>query len=443
MSLKRTLQQRAGEIFEVFKLAWPMMISMLSMTMMGITDAIFVGFLGTTQLAAVGLATIYFNLLNALCLGTLGGVKVLVAQATGGSDRAQAHAMIWAGCYVSLPMGLGTWAAALWAPEVLTFMGASSPVEGFASEYLLWRALGATPWYIFSALKNGAEGSGDVRSPMRVSLIANGVNVLLDLVLIFGLGPIPALGLKGAAWATTISCALSALMMVYISWSSGLGHARLGLSAISSMLAIGFPMGCRWALDKLGLLILSSMVIRFGEEALAVHHLVLQLISVSFRPGQGVAEATCVLVGQQVGAGRLAATTGTLRSALILGVSMMGGMGALFWCFPAVWLRLFQADPDVLVLGAQILQIAALFQCFDAVAIITAGALHGVGDTRYTMVTSMMTVWLVRLPVGYCLGVTMGLGLRGIWWGWTLQLLLYGVALLWRFIAGRWRQALR
>lgn len=428
-----------GSLRHVMTIAWPIVIGMLSMTAMSVTDTLLVGWLGKAELAAVGLASICFYLINALFFGTLSGVKVVVAQATGAQDSDATLRAAWAGVVLSVPFGLIVLAASCFGPQIFAAMGAAPATQQLAASYLVVRVLGALPWYVFAAFKSYAEGTGDTRTPMKVNLLANGANILLDLVMIFGFGPIPAMGMVGAAWATVLSCVLG--MVAMSAWFIHVHgfKPKTHLKDVAQVLRLGGPMGLRWALDTLGFTLFTSMLARYGEDVLAAHHIAIQIMSVSFLPGYGLSEAVCVLVGQQVGAKRLDLVSKTLRSGLTLGVMVMGVMGVVFFTVPELLIGLFQEDAQVIAVGISLLQIAALFQIFDAVAMIVAGALNGASDTRYTMLVSLVTTWGVMLPLSYTLGFSLGWGAQGVWYGLTAQVIVYAVAVLWRFVAGSWR----
>ena len=428
----------SGSAKEVAHVAWPIVVSMLSYTAMGVFDTLFVGWLGKTELAAVGIATTAFFLVNALFMGTLRGVKVVSAQSTGAEKDREAVSAGWVGAALAVPFGLVVVGLSFLGGPIFAALGGSEAVQALARDYFGVRAVGAGFWYVTMALGNYFQGTGDTRTPMKVNLVANGANVALDPLLIFGLGPVPALGVRGAALATVLAQFVG-MCIVFVLFLRAVGtKPALRRDVARKVVKLGFPMGVQQALGVAGFTAFTAMLARMGEAQLAAHQVALKIVSISFLPGYGLSEATSILTGQYVGADDNAAARRSFRSAMGLGVAMMGFCGVVFFAVPGYLIRVFNRHPAVVEIGANLLMVGAVFQVFDAVAMVATGALNGTGDTQFTMWASILGKWLVLVPAAYLFGYVLDWGAAGAWLGLTAEILLVAVVVLSRFSGSRW-----
>jgi putative MATE family efflux protein len=274
---------------------------------------------------------------------------------------------------------------------------------------------------------------------MKVNLLVNGLNIGLDLVLIFGLGPFPRLGVAGAALATVLAWVLGAAWVLLSTLRRHGFRLKGGGGLLRRIVGLGLPIGIQRVLGVGGFAVFTAMLARMGEAELAAHQIALRILSMSFLPGYGISEAACLLTGQYTGAGDHLAVRRSLRSALQLAVGIMGGFGLVFWLTPELLVTCFTRDPRVVTLGCELLWVAAVFQVFDAVAMVTAGALNGTGDTRFTMMLGILSTWLVLVPAAWLCGVVAGLGATGAWIGLTVEILAYAVVASLRFHRGGWQ----
>lgn len=407
----------------VVRLAWPITVSMLSFTTMGLADTLFVSRLGTEPLASVGMAVSTTYLVLAFGMGLMGGAKVAVAQRTGAGDHEAVGRLGWQALWLGLGIGLLVAASVPFSGSFFGLLGAEGPVADMAAEYFAVRALGAPLLFAVLAWKGWFDGQGDTRTPMVANLLANGLNVALDPVFIFGWGPVPAMGVAGAAAATVASMAVA---FGFLAWR-GLPRlletsSRLVRELVSEVWRLGSPMGVRQLLGVGAWVVLISVLARVGAVELAAHVMVIRIVSVSFLPGYAISEATSVLVGQSVGAGEPEEARRASRYGLGLGVALMAACAVVFVVVPGPLVAVFGVAPEVEALGRTLLLVAAGFQVFDAVAMVGQGALNGAGDTRFTMRTSVASAWLIQLPVSVTLALPLGLGAVGAWMGLTVEI---------------------
>ncbi|NOY25954.1 MAG: MATE family efflux transporter [Oligoflexia bacterium] len=430
------LPERIG-LREVHHLAWPVMISMLSQTAMSVADTLFVARLGTAPLAGIGLGSVASFVVLSAGFGLTAGLRVLVAQATGAARHIQARRLAWQGLWIALVLGVvGLLAAPLAGPLAHAF-GASHDVTDFGADYLAVRVGGSGAALTGMALGAWFQGRGDTRTPMVTTVLANVLNIALDPVFIFGAGPIPALGVSGAALTTVFSQAIGALLLLV----AALPHLR-GISwapdraLLRRAVGIGGPMALQGAMSVVGFAVFVGILARSGDANLGAHVIVMRIISLSFLPGHAVGQAAGVLVGQALGARRPALARQATRQAMRLAMLIMSIMGLVFVLFPGPLVQVFDPAADVAAVAVRLFVIAAIFQVFDAVAMVGQGSLDGAGDTRFTMVLGIVSTWLVTVPLGWLFALHFELGAAGAWLGLTAESVLYaGVAL--RRLRGR------
>lgn len=432
------IQVRTGGISEVATTAWPLVVSMLSYTLTGLVDTLFVGQLGVAQLAGVALAITGYFLVFAWPLGVLKGVRVVTAQALGAGKPGVVAQAGWNGLWLACVLGCVGTALSLFAGPVAGLLGATGEAFVFAKDYFAIRAGGVVAALVLNALCEHYKGLGETRVAMQYSLVVNVVNAVLDAVLIFGLGPFPELGVRGAAWATVLAqgCGGFGLWLRF-------GRCRKLLAptvdGMRKLLAVGGPMGLNWLLDISGWSVVIALLASVGTLDVAANQVALRIVSVSFLVGHGFADAAGILVGQYVGAGDLQSAWRAKRSALFLACASMGAFAACFVAVPELIVGVFSRDAALVELAGTLLLYAAAVQLVDAVAMATQGALDGAGDTTFTMVVGMVATWAVLVPVAWVAGVYFGMGAKGAWLAITLELALRAICLTVRWRGGRWQ----
>ncbi len=443
----RAGRSAAGGLREVITLATPVVLQQISATAMGVVDSAMVGRLGPTQLAAVGFGSIWLWTVFSLCYGTASGVQTFVSQYDGAGRQRESGAWIWQGLYALVPSALVVvLIAAPFVPTLLSLLGPSAEMQGAAAAYVGARLPGEVAFAGLMVCTSFYRGIGDTRTPMLVTFGANLVNAVLDYGLIFGKLGLPEWGVAGAGAATAISSVLAALMLLALICRRGL-DARFATRpvapdrrAMGRLLRIGLPIGGQWCVGLTSFAFFTTLVARMGDESMAASQAFVMLLSLSFMQAIGISAAASTLVGRYVGAGNLEGARQSFRSSLVLGVLLGIAVATLFVALPGPLLRIFTDDTTVVSLGRPLLLIGAVFQLFDAVAIITQGALRGAGDTRWPFVIETTFGWGVFVPLAYTLGIVFDQGLAGAWLGGAIALALSASALLWRFHAGAWER---
>ncbi len=428
----------------VLNLAWPAVLEQLLNMSVGLVDTYIVGHLGAASLAAIGLSTQTLFLFWALFMAIGVGSTALVARRIGEGEPAQANAVAQQSILLGLLIGLLS-AVLLWvgAPFILEVLGAEPEVVGLGSDYL--RAVASTIWllsvlFIVSAIMRGA---GDTRTPMFVMLIINAINIVVAYTLANGVGPLPKLGVLGSGIGAATGRGLGGLLMVAL-LVRGRGPVRIEAAfprpdrkIIAQILRIGLPAAVEQLFVRLGQILLATFITGLGTAAYAAHQVSIQALAVSYMPGLGFAMAATTLVGQELGAGRPERAAQSVRETLRVSLLIMAVMGVLVAAFPALVLRIFTNDADVISNGVSILRIAGLVMPLLGFYFTMSGSLRGAGDTRSVLVILTGCIWGLRVPSAYWLSAR--LGLVGIWLAVAIDLSGRALLLGLRFRSGKWK----
>jgi putative MATE family efflux protein len=422
----------------VFGLAWPVIGENFLETLLGIVDTFLVAGLGAVAIAGVGSALqVMFFLIAALSALAVGSA-VLVAQAVGGADRARAgrlgrQSLIWSVLF-SVPLAIGGY---LLSAPIISVFGLEPAVAQIGIHYMQV-TMGTVVVLVALFIGGGVlRGAGDSRTPMLVTALANIVNVGLAYGLIYGHFGLPALGAVGSAWATFLARGLALVLLVTALWRGRNGVSIRGpgswlpdLAVARQVLRIGVPAALEQLLVSGAFLALSVVVARLGTEVLAAHRVAFNALSLSFLPGIGFGIAATALVGQSVGARRLAEGGAAARVATTWAVVWMGAIGALLFVFAPQVFQLFSSDPAVVAAGSGGLRVVALAQPFWAVLFVQSGALRGTGNTAFPLKVSGIGIWL-SVALAFVLIRTIGGGLTSVWLAFLL-IAPVNALLMWR-----------
>ena len=438
---------RSGSVREVAWLAYPIVLTQMSQTAMNVVDSIFVGHLGAAQLGALGFAGIWLWTVMSFFSGTATGVQTFVSQAHGAGDERDCGPWAWQGLFAVVPaltlaiLGFVALAEPLWR-----LMGTTGELRDYALAYARMRPLGVAGLGVWMVLASFFRGLGDTRTPLCATLVANAANALLAWALVFGHLGLPAWGVAGAGLATSIAEWVGVLVLALglarpsVARRYATRPVRPSARAIRRFLRTGAPIGGQWILDMSAFAIFTTLVARMGNASMAANQAMISLLSMSFMQAIGIGLAATTLVGRYKGAGDLASAVRSVRSALGLGIALAVLVAAVFVLAPETLLRMYIEDPEVLRLGRPLLALGAAFQLFDALQIVTGGALRGAGDTRWPFLVQTGLAWVVRLPLAYLFAIAMGRGVVGAWYAEFAFILTLAAALGWRFRSGAWKE---
>ena len=424
------------EFRDTLVLAAPLVLGQLSAMGMNVVDVLLAGHFNAQTLAAVAIGTSVWTLAIVAAIGMMLALPPSVAQLAGAGAQDKIGALFRQALWLALALGLALFVGARHAEPLLRAIGIGLPIVEDAQKFLCAISWGAPALTGYFALRGLSEGLALTRPTMYFGFLGLVLLAPIGYVLMYGVFGLAARGAQGSGMATAIVLWLQ--LVAFAGYIAARRHYRpFGPFArfdwphwhtIFGLLRLGVPMGVALLMEA-GLFVAAALLIgSFGTTIVASHQVAINVASVAFMLPLGVAMATTVRVGRAVGRGdadgvRYAGFVGIGVSLLTQTVSC-----AAMALAPHAIAALYTDDADVAALAAQLLLLAAIFQFSDGIQVTANGALRGLKDTTVPMVITVLAYWGIGMPLGYWLGVGLGLGARGIWIG--LIAGLTGAALL-------------
>ncbi|MCP3963859.1 MAG: MATE family efflux transporter [bacterium] len=411
-----------------------------------LVDSLFVARLGAEAMAVVGLTAVVFALVLTLAHGLGEATTATVARRIGekrpaAAAKAAAQALVL-GSTVAIVVGFAGWVNA-W--RILAWMGASAGVRDTGTIYTEITLGGAITLFFVLIGNCALRGAGDANLALRSLWLANGLNIVLDPLLIFGWGPFPELGLTGAALASVIGWGIAGCYQIWILAS---GHSRLRIRAgdlapdfaiLGGLMRIGLPASLNNVLGSASYLLLFRIVAIFGSSALAAFTICTRLFLLAEAPSWGLSNASAALVGQNLGAGRGRRAERTAWRVGYYNMLSQGAIGVSFMVFAEPLMRLFSQDPEVIELGKQCLIWVSAGYMLYGYGNVIGQSFSGAGDTVTPAVVNAGSMWLGQIPLAYVLAVTLGIGPLGVFLALLISESLLAIVMIAMFRRGKWK----
>ena len=424
------------------KLALPLVLGQLSAVAMNVVDTVLAGHHGGLTLAGVAVGGALWSMVLLVMIGVLMALPPSVAQCNGAGRRERIGPLFRQALWLALAMGGVLFVLARCGNALLIAMHVAPEVRPVAMDFIDAIAWGAPAYAVYLTLRSLSEGLAWTVPTMLFGIGAVCALIPLGSAMMFGAYGMPALGAAGLGYATAAVLWLQcAGMAVYLARSRRFADLHLFARferprwpPIRELLRIGLPMGVSVFMEG-GLFVATLLVIgSMGPVPVAAHQIAINGASFCFMVPLGLAMATTVRVGHAAGAqdpdaGRYAAGAGFAIVLLTQTVS-----AATLWFGGAAIARLYTHDAAIATLATSLLGYAAAFQYPDGIQVLSAGALRGLRDTRAPMVVTVFSYWVLGMPLGWWLGIAMGHGPQGMWWGLILGLVAAAVLLLTRFL---------
>lgn len=442
-----------GGYREVWRVAAPIIVSMASFTLMQFCDRVFLARHGSVSLRAALPAGILALTLTIFFQALAGYAGTFVAQYHGAGRKRECGEITAQGIWLGLltwPLGL-----ALIPVGMALLSAAGHPPDVLAAEkiYLAILMAGCGFWSLTHAVSGFFSGRGDTRTPMHASLVANVANIALDYALIFGKWGFPAWGIAGAAVATVISSALGlGLLLVWYArpeLREEYGTGRLGRPdwrRMKPLLRFGMPAAVNAVQDIGAFAFFVVLLGRLSEADMAASNIAFSINNIAFMPLLGMGMATTIVVGQYQGARDPATAARAGMTAMKVAWAYMGVVALSFLLMPRLYFALFTGEGEGMVTMAEVMSngrwllvLMALWGMLDAISLVVGGALRGAGDTRFTLLYTMVVTWLVWIPGELLLLLWFDAGLMAAWLWMTTYVCLLSGGLWWRFRKGRWK----
>ena len=421
-------------------LAGPLMLQQAGNHLMGVVDSAMLGRYSDAALAGAGVGNNVYFAISCVGMGIVMGLDTLVPQALGGGRHDDARRYVGAGVRLAILVGLVATLLVMLSPWVLVLADVDREVFHEARAYLYMRALGVVPFLLTIALRSYLAARGRTRPLVLAMIIGNVVNAGLDLALIYGVPAlgIPALGVVGAAVATTAVTAVTAVLYAIAvrDLDRGAQRPRSSAADLVQIARYGGPVGGQ-LLAEVGIFgVATVLAAHIGKIPAGAHSIALGLSSLTFSCALGISAATSVRVGHAVGAGDLALARRRGLMGIGLGLVVMACFAIMFLVIPRTLAALVTDEAAVIAATIPLMQIAALFQLSDGTQVIGAGALRGLGHTRATLWGNLLGHYVIGLPLMLGLAFGEALGAPGLWWGLSVGLTATAVFLVLRFLHG-------
>ena len=425
------------ELRELFRLALPLAAAQAGTQLMTVVDVVVLGRYSARDLAAVGFANAFFFGVTVIGMGAVFGIDPLVSQAVGAGDPVRARRALWQGIWFALLVsGILTFPL-LGGAVLMSHVGVDPALIGPGREYLLIRTAGLAPLLLFLVIRAYLQAKSITRPMLVAMVVANIINFFGDLILVFGWGPIPALGAPGAALSTVAASLLEvAIVGAAVTKVKVASHAGIHLwngAEIRRMARVGYPVSLQLGAEVGIFALVGVLAARLGTLQLAAHQVVLGLASFTYTMALGVAGAGSVRVGVAVGSREIDATRTAGRAAFIGGAAIMSAGALAFAFFPRALARLVTNETQVITIAVPLFVVAALFQLSDGLQAVGSGILRGAGDTHFSFVANLIGHWVIGAPLALYLAFHRHMGVVGLWWGLCAGLAVVAAMLIYRF----------
>lgn len=410
-------------------------------------DMIWVGKLGASAIAAVGVSGMIVQLANSLTMGLYQGLRAMVARFVGAGDTEQANHIARQAVVISLTYSLIMAAIGHFlARPIMTLMGVEPEVVVLGASYLSINFIGMVTMSFRNMTESMMQASGDSRTPMWIAVFFRLVHIAVCPLLIFGPGIFPEMGVNGAATTAVFSQGLGASLGLYFLYSGrtrlhlNFRNFRIDFKMIWRLLKVGIPASVAAMQRTLGNVVLILIIGPFGTLAVAAHSLNQRVELFLMMPAMGFGQAAGVLAGQNLGAGQpeRAEKTGWTAAGYLTVAFTIISVAVLIWAEAIV--RVFDSDPALVAVAALFLRIACANWIVMGLTSVFQQCVNGAGDTMVPMVVMLVNMWLMQIPLSFILPKITGLGVYGVRWGIVAGTVAAAIIYTVYFRMGRWKR---
>lgn len=431
----------------IFMLSVPMIAEMLMESLFAVVDVYFVSKVSTNAVATVGLTESVLTLIYSIAIGLSIAVTAFVARRVGEKKYRRAADVAFQSIVLAIIVGLVLGVLGIvFAGDVLRLMGGEEELiaEGQNFTRIMY---GGNLIIILLFLINGIfRGAGNAAIAMRSLWLANGLNIILDPILIFGWGPIPEMGIAGAAIATTIGRGTGVAYQLYhlFNGSSLIKITRRNIvmrwNTVTELIKVSAGGVGQMLVESASWIFMVRVVSIFGAEALAGYTIAFRVIIFTILPSWGMSNAAATLVGQNLGAGHPDRAESSVWRTAIFNTSFLVAVSIVFYLMAEHIIGFFTQEPLVMEQGIRALRIVCAGYLFFAFGMVVGQSFNGAGDTRTPMYISLFSFWAVQIPLAYVLAVSMEWGSSGVYVAIALSHSIYATLAVVLFKQGRWKK---
>ncbi|MFK7931912.1 MAG: MATE family efflux transporter [Saprospiraceae bacterium] len=427
-------------------LAIPMILEMVMESLFAVVDVYFVAQIGIDAVATVGLTESVVTLVYSIAIGLSAAATAMVARRIGENKPADAATVavqaIFVGGFISVLIGV---AGVIFAEDILRLMGGTESLIASGVGYTRWM-LGGNIVIVLLFLLNGIfRGAGDASLAMWSLWIANGLNIILDPLLIFGWGPIPAFGITGAAMATNIGRGVGVAFQLFILFGGSsiikvtTQNLRIRWDYIQRIINLAIGSTFQFLIASASWIIMIRIIARFGSEAVAGYTIAIRLIIFTVLPSWGLSNAASTLVGQNLGAKQSDRAETSVWRAAFFNMLFLLVVGIIFFAFAPSLVGFFTTEADVIAAGILTLRILSVSYICYAYGMVIGQAFNGAGDTYTPMMINFVCFWLIEIPLGYLFAVHFGWELAGVCIAIAIAETALAVICILAFRRGKWK----
>jgi putative MATE family efflux protein len=432
----------------IFLLSIPMILEMAMESLLAIVDIFFISMLKDNDaVSAVGLTESVLAIVYSLAMGLGMAATAMVSRRIGEKDAPGAAVAAVNALYIGLIVSIIiTCIGIFFYDDILRLMGATEEIIAVGSGYTQWMLVGNFTIVALFLVNAIFRGAGNAAIAMHSLWIANILNMILDPILIFGWGPIPAMGVEGAAIATNIGRGAGVLYQVYyLMGEKGIikihkENVRIDWSIIVRLLKISSGNIGQFLISTASWLFMARIIVTFGSGAFAGYQYAIRVIIFTILPSWGMANAAATLVGQNLGAGKPDRAEKSVWKAGFLNMVFLGMISILFFFISEPIMRIFSSDEEVIRYGTQCLKIVMFGYVFYGYGMVVIQSFNGAGDTRTPTILNLFGYWLFQIPLAYTLAVMLGFGPGGVFWAIAIAESVMAVISIYIFRKGNWKK---
>ena len=427
-------------------LAVPMIIEMLGEGLFAVVDAYFVSLLSNEAFATVVLTETLSTIVYSLAIGVSIAASAMVSRRIGEKNNKAADEAAAQTILVALVISiLITFIGIFFSENLLRMMGANDAVVAVGVPYTQI-LLGSNIVIMLLFILNGVfRGAGDATMAMRSLWIANILNMILDPILIFGLGPIPAMGVMGAAIATTFGRGMGVLFQLYILFNGKRvvqltkAHFKANWEIINKIVNVASTGAGQYLISSASWIFLMKLVADFGTDAVNGYGLAIRIIIFTILPAWGIANAGATLMGQNLGAKQPERAGTSVWRAAYLNAIFLFIVSVVYFLFAESLIGIFNDDENVIAIGTRALKIFSIGYIFFGFAMVLSQAFGGAGDTRTPTVVNIISFWLIQIPLAYYLTKQLAWGLDGVFFAVVISETIMTIIFVVMFKRGKWK----
>lgn len=431
----------------IFLLAVPMILELIMESTFAVVDIYFVGTLGASAVATVGLTETYLFLIYSIGMGLSMAVTAIVARRIGEKEKEQAGITavqsIFLAILISIPFAI---AGIFFSKELLALMGGDAWTLEHGYHYTEWMLGGNVVIMLLFVINAIFRGAGDAAIAMRVLWIGNGINMILDPILIYGLGPFPELGIEGAAIATNIGRGVGVIMQLWFLFK-GVKHIRvlksqfqLQWETIKKIIKTSLGGIGQMIVAMTSWIFIMRIISDFGSQAVAGATIAIRIMMFTMMPSWGMSNAVATLVGQNLGAKQPDRAERSVWITGIWNMSFLILVSVVYFFFSENLVGIFTDEPGVIEVGGMWLKIVSYSYFIYAWWMVSVQAFNGAGDTMTPTKINLVFFWLIQIPLSYFLAKIVGMDISGVFWAIFASETAVGLFTLWLFKKGTWKK---